>query len=641
MRCCKHKPAVGAPRIGVRPAAGRGLPRYRGPGVLLLPRYRGPGGLLLPRYRGPGGCGPVPIALSALLIPALLSLSPSARSGPAPGPLTTVTVRTREVYYTLPRWCVGAKMTRYASDFAGGGRSDHPERARMTTPDGKTWLQCIQEMGLGFIGASMAQQGRPPGKGQPDPGWADWARAAAAVVRGGGGIMIEYMAGVGPPPGMPGGTTTPPEVANNVDPSPDGAWSVQNCLDWASFMAGKYGRNRIRLAEFYNEPATMNDLQMGSHGGAFWYSHLLFKNYDRLCADWATNHQQDYYKPFKTKFPGATVCGGSYSDPAGRYNAGEAPRYLSGYAGARVSRQNPNTLYQDALSLHCYGFQADAHPAGLPTAAEGGAQALFNSIFYPKLKQPGIVSGYRAGVDQWLGYARPLPGGDRMKLVDTEWWVYSPRGHKGWYPAGGAEGSHQAVGDVLGLIVHCQNADRWRFNALSYHAVNVCSGRAPDAAGKPTEVSLPDSTFCEYGGKLWRLGRYFAIRDICARFANGFPRLARCAVAGPASPAGPRDNSPGTQIQACSGLSGDAREMAVCLANIGYTPRRFSIAVDRPVQGAVHGIMIPPSLNAETPLPAISLAMSGSDHRTLTGELPGYTAALVVVPIAAPGPVSK
>ena len=143
--------------------------------------------------------------------------------------------------------------------------------------DGKAWLTCLREMKLGFVGGSMVRQGRPPNKGTPDPNYDDWRVAAGAVVAGDGGIMLEYMAGVGPSPGMPGGTSSAPELASNVDPYP-GAWSVQNCVDWADYLASVHGADKLRLAEFYNEPATMNDLQLGSYSHTFWYSSELFNN---------------------------------------------------------------------------------------------------------------------------------------------------------------------------------------------------------------------------------------------------------------------------------------------------------------------------------------------------------------------------
>lgn len=544
-----------------------------------------------------------------------------------------VRVETGRAYYRLPQWCVGAKMTAYASDYAGGNYPHDPRRAKRTTPDGKTWLRCVEELRLGFIGASMVSQGRPPNKGKPDPHYDDWRVAAQAVVNSGGGVMLEYMAGVGLPPGMPGGTTNAPELAANLDPDP-GPWSVQNCVDWADFLASVHGPGKLRLAEFYNEPATMNDRQMGSYSGTFWYSSKLFKHYDRLCADWAANHQQDYYRPLKEKYPGIVICGASYSEPAGLYNAKEAARYLRGYQGARISTQNPNTKYQDALSLHCYGYQAGSNALNTPGVPAGGVQAVFNSIFYPVLDRPGLVSGYRAGVEQWLGILRLLKGGKANKLVNTEWWAYSPESRNGWYPAGGAEGSHQAVADVLGWIVHCQNARPWQFEAIQYHAINVCNGRKPDANGRATEVNLPDCFFCESGDKILRLGRYFALKDICSRFANEYPNLLPCTVAGPRSPAGPRNNSPGTQIQACAGLKMGETGGGICLANIGDTAQRIRIRLDRPISSAT-AVRIPSVLDPETPLESLQDLPFGDDaRRELLVELDGYCAAMVEVRLA-------
>ncbi len=415
-----------------------------------------------------------------------------------------VNVRVDKVYYELPRWCVGMKLTAYCVDFAG---SD-PKRAAETTPDGKHWIDCIRDMKLGFIGASMGEQGLPPNKGTPNRHFADWCRAADAVVQSGGGIMVEYQAG---PRGMPHATKIPPEQADNVD---DGAWSPQNCLDWTDYLAAKHGADKIRLFEFYNEPACMNNRQSGTHGPC-WYSYDDFKNAWRPCSDWATNHQQDYYKAVKSKYPQAVVCGCSFSAPASSYGAAEARRYLSGYPGARVSAGNANTLYEDALSLHSYGFGQGAKRASTPTAPTGRLQATFNAIFYPTYTEPGWVSGYKAGVDQWIKIARRLPGGKNGRLVNSEWWGYDPKRTRIWGPLGGEEGSHQAVADVLGLIVHCQNADRWLFDAIQYHAANVAEGRG-SVGRRPDQIRLTDCIFADDHGRLWRSGRYYAIKEICA-----------------------------------------------------------------------------------------------------------------------------
>ncbi len=536
---------------------------------------------------------------------------------------STVHVRLDNVYYELPRWCVGVKLTAYAVDFAG---SD-PKNASETTPDGKNWLACIKDMKLGFIGASMGEQGLPPNKGRPNRHFADWCRAADAVVQSGGGVMIEYQAG---PRGMPKATKLPPEQADNVD---DGEWSPQNCLDWTNYMASRDGADKIRLFEFYNEPACMNNRQSGTHGPC-WYSFDDFKNAWRPCSDWATNHQQDYYKAVKTKYPDAVVCGSSFSAPASSYGAGEGLRYLQGYPGARVSATNPNTKYQDALSLHSYGFGQGAKDANTPTAPTGRLQAIFNSIFYPTYKEPGKISGYKAGVDQWIDNARRLPGGKTNRLVNTEWWGYDPKTTRRWGPVGDEEGSHQAVADVLGLIVHCQNADRWLFDAIEYHAANVAEGRNTDGGKRPDQIVLTDCIFAEHQGKIWRSGRYFAIKDICARFGNNYPRLVRCDVVGPPSPAGPRNNSPGTQIQSCAGLSRDKSSLAICLANIGDSKQTIEIAFDRPAAGAVSAVKIPTRLDVETPLSKLSaLPFADQSHKAALITLEGYTAALVDVPL--------
>jgi hypothetical protein len=49
-------------------------------------------------------------------------------------------------------------------------------------------------------------------------------------------------------------------------------------VDWADYLASVHGADKLRLAEFYNEPATMNDLQLGSYSHTFWYSSELFNN---------------------------------------------------------------------------------------------------------------------------------------------------------------------------------------------------------------------------------------------------------------------------------------------------------------------------------------------------------------------------
>ncbi len=271
-------------------------------------------------------------------------------------------------------------------------------------------------------------------------------------------------------------------------------------------------------------------------------------------------------------------------------------------------------------------------------------QAIFNSIFYPVLKHPGLVSGYRAGVDEWLGCLRALEHGTTNKLVNSEWWAYCPEAVSGWYPAGGREGSHQAVADVLGWIVHCQQADRWQFEAIEYHAVNLCSGRKADALGRPTEINLPDVFFCESAGQLWRLGRYYAVKDICCRFANHYPKLVRARVQGPPSPPSARNNSPGTQIQACAGLSEDQSALAICLANIGDTAQAVALSWGRRAVGMPKVIEIPPELAPETPLSQVpGLSFRDAAHDAVVFTLQGYSSVLVevslrVAPLKSPTP---
>jgi hypothetical protein len=260
-------------------------------------------------------------------------------------------------------------------------------------------------------------------------------------------------------------------------------------------------------------------------------------------------------------------------------------------------------------------------------------QAIFNSIFYPTLNQPGVVSGYLAGVDQWLSYVRPLPQGSTNKLVDTEWWAYSPAAVGGWYPVGGSEGSLQAVADVLGWIVHCQNADRWQFNAIEYHAVNVCEGRNPDAQGRPTQALLPDAYFYSYNSKIWRFGRYYALRDIICPCANNYPRLVHCLVQGPTSPASPRNNSPGTQIQACAGLSADGSALAVCLANIGDSRQTVTLSLGRAAAQPAWAHVIPPVLGVETPLTQLAPPFDDGSRQSVTLTVEGYSAVLVEIPL--------
>lgn len=545
---------------------------------------------------------------------------------------STVRVQTNSVYYQLPRWCAGAKMTAFCSDYAGGNYPSDIWRAVRTTRDGKNWIACLKDMKLGFIGASMTTQGRPPNKGTPANSYDDWRVAANAVVASGGGIMIEYMGG---PVGIgPNGSTQAPETPTNVDP---GNWSPQNCADWADYMASVNGRDKIWLFEFYNEPDTMNSHQLGS-SGVCWYSYDTWPSADFECEFWAINHQQDYYKAVKPKYPNAVVCAASHSTPAGIYNQGWVPSWLQGYAGARISPSNPNTKYMDAVSIHAYGYNSASVTSTTPGAPSGAIQSTFNAIFYPKSKDPGNVSGYKAGVDQWINLARTLPAGKTMGVVNTEWWAYGPPElPDGRYANGGVEGSRSAAGDVVGWIVHCQNADRWQFKAIEFHAVNVAFGYVPDSKGYPTEFDIPDCMFCSYDGAggfhLYRTGRYFAVKDICARFANNYPSLLRCSVQGPPSPAGPRHNSPGTQIQSCAGLNKTGTKLAVCLANIGNSTQTVKVAFGRRATGAVSGVKIPPTLPIETPLTKLTPAFTDSAHQAVNVTLEGYTAALIEVPL--------
>jgi hypothetical protein len=138
---------------------------------------------------------------------------------------------------------------------------------------------------------------------------------------------------------------------------------------------------------------------------------------------------------------------------------------------------------------------------------------------------------------------------------------------------------------------------------------------------------------CESGGRLWRLGRYYAAKDFCCRFANQYPKLVRCLVQGPPSPPSPRNNSPGTQIQACAGLSEDGKALAICFANIGNTAQAVTVSLGGLFAGVPKSIQVPPKLDPETPLRPIPDLSYRAGSRQVALTLQGYCAALIEVPL--------
>jgi hypothetical protein len=289
-------------------------------------------------------------------------------------------------------------------------------------------------------------------------------------------------------------------------------------------------------------------------------------------------------------------------------------RFIKGYEG--WPWPDNNTAHMNAFSVHSYGYRA---ASGLPAAPDGG-QSSINSYFYPAYKKPGKVSGYRAAIDE-IRKVLDGAGGSGVKIANTEWWAI---GNKYLDPVNGARA---AFGDVIGVIVHCQNAARWKFDSISFHT----SSPGPCKSDLSEWTGPEDFLIAIANEKLYRSQRYFTLRDICGHFLNGYKKLVDVATVSPLGPPGVAGN-PVPKIQACAGEN--SRRIGILLMNTDASaPETVRVSWKRPARGPVTVRKLPGRLPIDTPIPVEAVSKFDDSFKTsLTLELGSTEAVLLEIP---------
>ncbi len=485
----------------------------------------------------------------------------------------TVEVAANEVYYTLPRHVWGMKFVGY--------RHESVNDTTTKSADGKTYSELILDLKMDWLKAAYyARFGTPS---EPDVIVQNWKTLADRIVDSGGVYFPEIH--ILPKGFLAGGSKLPPEDVDNIDDVVGGG-SVSNVLAWFDLFAKEKGVDKLRGYEPYNEPCTRTDMQ--SPLKHLWYSKKDVAQADRKAADWATVHQRLIAAPLMEKYPGLTVCGSAFSSPASSYGIGELTRFIKGYEGWPWKDNNAKQM--TALSVHSYGFRAGSG-GSLPSAPDGG-QSSINSYFYPTYSNPGRQSGYKAAIDKILEVLEEN-GGEKVKIANTEWWALGSK----FLDA--EAGSRSALGDVIGAVVHCQNADKWRFDSLTLHAANP----APIASDLSKWIGPEDCMVGIANQRLYRPVRYYVAKDIVGKFLNNYKKLVRVQSASPMGPQGTANN-PIDSIQACAGTSDTEDKIAVLIINAN-TRQAVKIRVDLGggVSGSARATLLPAAQPIDTPLP--------------------------------------
>ncbi|HBC89012.1 MAG TPA: hypothetical protein DCZ94_18895 [Lentisphaeria bacterium] len=519
---------------------------------------------------------PIPAAAPGQVAPAPSAPVPVATPPPhAAGPVVpsfeaSVKVEANEVYYTLPKYVWGMKFTGYDN----GRVNDESTKSA----DGKTYSELILDLKMDWLKAAYyARFGTPA---EPSIVAQNWKILADKIVDAGGAYFPEIHI---LPKGFPG-SKLPPEDVNNMDDAVGGG-GVENVMAWFDLFAKEKGVDKIRGYEPYNEPCTRTDI---SPSKQYWYSKKDGPHPDRKAADWATVHQRQIAIPLMEKYPDLTVCGSAFSAPASSYGIAELTRFIEGYEG--WPWKDNNTKYMTALSIHSYGFSG-IKIKGMPAAPDGG-QSSINSYFFPTYDNPGRKSGYRAAVDK-IRTVLEKNGGENVKLANTEWWAL---GTKLLDPAAG---SRSALGDIIGTVVHCQNADKWKFDSISFHASNA----SPMASDLSTWTGPEDCMVGIANNQLYRPVRYYVAKDIVGKFFNNYKKLVRVQSTSPIGSQGIANN-PIDSIQACAGLSEKGDKIAVLIMNANTQEKgNVTVAFDRVASGTVQATILPAAQPIDTPLP--------------------------------------
>jgi hypothetical protein len=164
------------------------------------------------------------------------------------------------------------------------------------------------------------------------------------------------------------------------------------------------------------------------------------------------------------------------------------------------------------------------------------------------------------------------------------------------------------LGDIIGTVVHCQNADKWKFDSLTIHSAN--SAPIADDLGK--WLASGATTVAISNNQLYRPVRYYAAKDMVGKFFNNYKKLVRVQSTSPMGPKG-NANNPIDSIQACAGLNENGDKVAVLIINTNTQQSGdVRVAFDLTVSGAVQATILPAAHPMDTPLPVETLTVNNN-----------------------------
>lgn len=511
-----------------------------------------------------------------------------------------INIDTTNVYFTLPRHVWGMKYSGYYTEMVNN--------KKYKTVDGKTYSDLILDLKMDWLKAAMQPIGTPE---NPTSVFAAWKKLADKIVDAGGVYFPELHIA---PAGVPGSKKRP-EIINNINKGNE--YSVKAVMKWLDFLAKEKGKDKLRGYEPYNEPACMNNNQCRKD---CWYSTKDFKDPARLCADWASVHHRQIAIPIMKKYPNVTVCGSAFSAPASHYGIKELNWFINGCSN--WPWKDNNTAYMNALSIHSYGFR---DKGVIPSAPDAGQSAI-NSYFYSTYQNPGKVSGYWAATDK-IRKLLDDAGGKKVKIANSEWWAL---GTKKLTPGAA---SRSALGDIIGVMVHCINAKKWNFDSISFHAANPVAIEKDLSRWRGPE----DGMVCVVGGELLRPPRYYANRDINGPFMNNYKELVKTNVFTSMSSPGIQKNA-AKKVYACAGiktLKNGSKKLGILVINIDTrVADNVSLSWDKPASGKVKIIRLPGKLKMDTPLPVEKISLARGKTKNLSLVLGPAEAVLIEIPLA-------
>jgi hypothetical protein len=511
-----------------------------------------------------------------------------------------INIDTTNVYYTLPRHVWGMKFTGYYHEMVN---------KNFKTADGKTYSELILDLKMDWLKAAIDPIGTPE---NPSGAFKNWKTLADKIVDAGGVYFPElHIAPVGVP-----GSKVRSHVVSNINKG--NVYSVKAVMRWLDLLAKEKGKDKLRGYEPYNEPVCMNNRQ-SRH---CWYSLKDFKDAERQCADWASVHHRQIAIPVMKKYPNMTVCGAAFSAPASHYGTKEINYFINGYSN--WPWKDNNTAYMNALSIHSYGFKDKGR---IPSAPDAGQSAI-NSYFYSTYKDPGNISGYWAGTDK-IRKLLDDSGGKKVKIANSEWWAL---GTEKLTPGAA---SRSALGDIIGVMVHCINAAKWNFDSISFHAAHPVRVERDLSRWKGPEDAMVG--VIDVDEKLFCPPRYYANRDINGPFMNNYKELVKTNVITSMSSPGIQKNA-AKKVYACAGiktLKNGSKKLGILVINIDTrVADNVSLSWDKPASGKVKIIRLPGKLKMDTPLPVEKISLARGKTKNLSLVLGPAEAVLIEIPLA-------